>query len=159
MGSLSQTGLVVWRENLIGETDHTIHSGAYLNMDMLRLSLIVLLVIEILAGPASAQNQADGKGLYTSYCSACHGDKGKGDGAAAKGLPAKPADHTNGAIMNQLSDKYLIDVISKGGSSVGKSAFMPAWGSALNDKQIRDLVAYIRSIAIPANKTEATANK
>jgi mono/diheme cytochrome c family protein len=118
-----------------------------------------MLVIEILARPAYAQNQTDGKGLYTSYCSACHGDKGKGDGAAAKGLPAKPADHTNGAIMNRLSDKYLTDVISKGGSSVGKSAFMPAWGSTLNDKQIRDLVSYIRSIAIPANKTGPTANK
>jgi len=128
-------------------------------MDLVRRSLLVLLVIEILAGPAYAQNQTDGKGLYTSYCSACHGDKGKGDGAAAKGLPAKPADHTNGAIMNQLSDKYLIDVISKGGSSVGKSVFMPAWGSAMNDKQMRDLVAYIRSLAIPANKNDPTANK
>ena len=128
-------------------------------MDRVRRSLVVLLVIEILAGLAYAQNQTDGKGLYTSYCSACHGDKGKGDGAAAKGLPAKPADHTNGAIMNQHSDKFLIEVISKGGSSLGKSVFMPAWGSSLNDKQIRDIVAYIRSIAIPANKTETTANK
>jgi mono/diheme cytochrome c family protein len=126
---------------------------------MVRRTLLLLLVTEILAGSVRAQNQTDGKGLYTSYCSACHGDKGKGDGAAAKGLPAKPADHTNGAIMNQLSDKYLIDVISKGGGAVGKSAFMPAWGSALNEKQIRDLVAFIRSIAIPANKTEATTNK
>ena len=128
-------------------------------MDMVQRSLVVLLVIEILATPVCAQNQIDGKGLYTSYCSACHGDKGKGDGVAAKGLPAKPADHTNGAVMTQLSDKYLIDVISKGGGAVGKSAFMPAWGSSLNDKQIRDIVAYIRSIAIPANKSEATANK
>jgi len=121
--------------------------------------LLLLLVMNILAGSARAQNQSDGKNLYTSYCSACHGEKGKGDGVAAKGLPAKPADHTNGAIMNQLSDKNLIEVISKGGSAVGKSAFMPAWGSSLNDKQIRDIVAFIRSIAIPANKTEARANK
>ena len=71
---------------------------------------------------------------------------------AAKGLPAKPADHTNGAIMNQLSDKFLIEVISKGGSAVGKSGFMPAWGSSLNDKQIRDIVAFIRTLVAPANK-------
>ena len=128
-------------------------------MKMVRRSLIVLLVIEILAESAYAQNQTDGRSLYTNYCSACHGEKGKGDGVAAKGLPAKPADQTNGAIMNQLSDKYLIEMISKGGGAVAKSGFMPAWGSSLNDKQIRDIVAYIRSIAIPANKTEATANK
>ncbi len=72
-----------------------------------------------------AQNQAEGRKLYASYCSTCHGEKGKGDGMAAKSLPAKPADHTNGAIMNQMNDKFLVDVIAKGGSAVGKSSFMP----------------------------------
>lgn len=121
-------------------------------------TLFMLLVMAILAAPAQAQNQTDGKNLYTSYCTACHGEKGKGDGMAAKGLPAKPADHTNGAIMNQLSDNYLIEVISKGGSAVGKSAFMPAWGSSLNEKQIRDIVAFIRSIGVPAIKGDTTSN-
>jgi len=106
-----------------------------------------------------AQNQAEGKNLYNTYCATCHGDKGKGDGVAAKGLPAKPADHTNGAVMNPLSDKFLNDVISKGGSAVGKSAFMPSWGSSLSEKQIRDIVAYIRSIAEPAYKAETPASK
>jgi mono/diheme cytochrome c family protein len=119
----------------------------------------MVLLIAILAAPVRAQNQSEGKNLYTTYCTACHGEKGKGDGVAAQGLPAKPADHTNGAIMNQLSDKYLIEVISKGGGGVGKSAFMPAWGSSLNDKQIRDIVAFIRSIAVPAIKADSTAKK
>jgi mono/diheme cytochrome c family protein len=121
--------------------------------------VFILLGIAILGAPARAQNRTDGKNLYATYCTACHGEKGKGDGMAAKGLPAKPADHTNGAVMNQLNDKYLIDVISKGGGAVGKSAFMPAWGSSLNEKQIRDIVAYIRSIAIPANNPDHTNNQ
>jgi mono/diheme cytochrome c family protein len=54
--------------------------------------------------------------------------------------------------MNQLNDKFLIDIISKGGSGVGKSTFMPSWGAALNDQQVRDIVAYIRSIAVPPYK-------
>ena len=128
-------------------------------MNKIRHLVFVLLGIAILDAPARAQNQADGKNLYATYCTACHGEKGKGDGMAAKGLPAKPADHTNGAVMNQLSDKYLIDVISRGGGAVGKSAFMPAWGSSLNEKQIRDIVAYIRSIAIPGNNPDPTPNK
>ena len=126
---------------------------------MVRRTLLLLLVTEVLAGSAQAQNQTEGKNLYTSYCSACHGEKGKGDGMAAKGLPAKPADHTNGVIMNQFNDRYLIELISKGGGAVGKSSFMPAWGSSLSDKQIRDLVAFIRSIAIPAIKSETSVNK
>jgi cytochrome c oxidase cbb3-type subunit 3 len=99
-----------------------------------------------------AQNQGEGKKLYGTYCSSCHGDDGKGDGPAAKSLPVKPADHTNGSVMNQFSDKFLLDIISKGGNAVGKSPMMPGWGGQLNEKQVRDVVAYLRSIADPPYK-------
>lgn len=98
----------------------------------------------------AAQNAAEGRKLYANFCASCHGDKGKGDGVAAGSLPVKPQDHTNGAVMNQMSDQALADVISKGGGAVGKSVFMPAWGASLNDRQVRDIVAYIRSLAMPA---------
>lgn len=113
------------------------------------------------SGAAQAQTVAEGKSLYTSYCAACHGDQGKGDGVAARSLPVKPADHTNGAVMNQFSDKFLTDIITKGGSAVNKSAFMPAWGSSLNNKQVSDIVAYLRSLANPPynNKAEKTGVK
>ena len=115
--------------------------------------LMIVVLLGLIGAPTtSAQNQAEGKKLYTTYCSTCHGEQGKGDGTAAASLPAKPADHTNGAVMNKLSDKFLVDIISKGGSAVGKSSFMPSWGGALNDGQIRDIVAYIRTIAVPAYK-------
>jgi mono/diheme cytochrome c family protein len=114
----------------------------------------VLVAVGILtgAGSSQAQNAAEGKKLYTSYCSTCHGETGKGDGTAAASLPAKPADHTNGAVMNQLSDKFLLEIISKGGGAAGKSTFMPSWGGSLNEKQIRDIVAYIRTLAVPPYK-------
>jgi mono/diheme cytochrome c family protein len=118
-------------------------------------SIFWLLVIYFLvfqdSGSVWAQNQAEGKNLYATYCAGCHGDQGKGDGVASKSLPVKLADFTDGSIMNQLSDKFLFDVISKGGSTVGKSAFMPGWGN-LNEKQIRDIIAYLRSIADPPYK-------
>jgi cytochrome c oxidase cbb3-type subunit III len=112
---------------------------------------IFLLVFQD-SGSVWGQNQADGKNLYATYCSSCHGDKGKGDGVASKSLPVKLADHTSGLIMNQLSDKFLFDIISNGGNSVGKSSMMPAWGGQLNEKQIRDVIAYLRSIADPPYK-------
>ena len=114
----------------------------------------------LLSGIAGwAQNQAEGRKLYASYCATCHGEKGKGDGMAAKSLPVKPADHTNGVLMNQHNDKFLMDIIFKGGNAVGKSSFMPAWGGALDEKQVRDLVAFIRTLAVPAYKPEAPASK
>jgi mono/diheme cytochrome c family protein len=119
----------------------------------MRIGIIVLFAVTLLnvmpIGLVWGQNQAEGKKLYATYCSGCHGEKGKGDGPAAKSLPIKPADHTDGAVMNQLSDKFLVDVISKGGGSVGKSSFMPAWGSQLKEKQLGDIIAYLRSIAEP----------
>src|SRR3972149_5763490 len=101
-------------------------------------------------GTATAQNEEEGKKIYVTYCTACHGEKGKGNGMAAQSFPVRPADHTNGAVMNQLSDKFLTDVISKGGSAVGKSGFIPAWGSSFNEKQIHDIIAYLKTIADPA---------
>ncbi len=101
---------------------------------------------------ATAQDQTEGRKLYASYCASCHGEKGKGDGVAASSLPVKPKDHTNGAVMNSMTDQALVDVISKGGGGTGKSPFMPAWGTSLNEKQVRDIVIYIRTLAVPPYK-------
>ncbi|MBI4523858.1 MAG: cytochrome c [Deltaproteobacteria bacterium] len=95
----------------------------------------------------AAEGKSEGRKIYLTYCSGCHGESGKGDGPAAKSLPVKPANHTDVAVMNQLSDKFLFDIISKGGSAVGKSAAMPAWGSQLKEKQIREVVAYLRTLS------------
>ncbi|HJU61560.1 MAG TPA: c-type cytochrome [Candidatus Binatia bacterium] len=99
-----------------------------------------------------AQDQAEGKKLYLTYCSSCHGDDGKGDGPAARSLPVKPANHTDGTVMNKFSDKFLLEIIAKGGGAVGKSAMMPGWGGQLKANQLRDIVAYVRSIADPPYK-------
>jgi mono/diheme cytochrome c family protein len=116
---------------------------------------LALILVGAAAGVSYGQNQGEGKKLYTNFCSACHGDTGKGDGPSGRALPVRPADHTNGAVMNQMNDKFLVDMIAKGGSAVGKSSFMPGWGNSFNDKQIRDIVAYIRSLAVPPYKPES----
>jgi mono/diheme cytochrome c family protein len=117
-----------------------------------RISALGLTFVALtIAGPglARAQSAAEGQKVYTTYCSSCHGDKGRGDGAAGKALPVEPADHTDGKLMNSFSDEFLINIISKGGAAVGKSSFMPAWGGVLKENQLQDLLAYLRSIASP----------
>jgi cytochrome c6 len=117
-----------------------------------RISALGLTFVALtIAGPglARAQSAAEGQKVYTTYCSSCHGDKGRGDGAAGKALPVKPADHTDGKLMNSFSDEFLINIISKGGAAVGKSSFMPGWGGVLKENQLQDLLAYLRSIASP----------
>jgi mono/diheme cytochrome c family protein len=50
----------------------------------------------------------------------------------------------------------MVDIITKGGSAAGKSSFMPAWGSSLTEKQIRDIIAYLRTIADPPYKPDTS---
>lgn len=88
-----------------------------------------------------------GKRIYRENCAPCHGESGKGDGVGARSLPVRPADHTNPAVMNSRSDAFLRDVIAKGGKAMGLSAFMPAWQGIFKDKEIEDLLVYIRSLA------------
>jgi cytochrome c oxidase cbb3-type subunit III len=119
---------------------------------MQRISFLGLTAIALTLGTpfwARGQSAAEGQKLYMTYCSSCHGDKGRGDGAAGKALPVKLADHTDGNLMNSFSDEFLMTIISKGGPAVGKSSFMPAWGGVLKDNQLQDLLAYLRSIANP----------
>jgi mono/diheme cytochrome c family protein len=102
-----------------------------------------------------AQTKGDakaGKVKYDANCVGCHGATGKGDGAAAAALNPKPQDHTDGKMMNALTDKYLFDIIKQGGKAVQKAPVMPAASKKLMDQDIWDMVAYIRSLANPPYK-------
>jgi mono/diheme cytochrome c family protein len=111
--------------------------------------LVMSFALLVCAYAARAQSPAEGRKLYLTYCASCHGEAGKGDGPAVQALPVKPGDHTNGSEMNQLSDTFLREIISKGGTAVGRSFMMPGWGQ-LSDGQVSDLIAFIRSMARPA---------
>ncbi|MFN3477625.1 MAG: c-type cytochrome [Candidatus Methylomirabilales bacterium] len=128
-------------------------------VDVRRMTILTVMALAvstfIAVGPLSAEVQGDakaGKEKYLTLCASCHGTSGKGDGPAAAALNPKPRDHTNGKYMNTLTDQYLFSVIKEGGKAVGLSELMPPWGRALNDKEIRDLVAYVRTLAVPPYK-------
>jgi mono/diheme cytochrome c family protein len=84
--------------------------------------------------------------LFRALCSVCHGVSGKGDGPSAQGLEPKPADFTKCQAMAKDADDVLFKIIKEGGQSVGRSTVMPAWGDALSDQQIRELVTFIRGL-------------
>lgn len=117
--------------------------------------ILGLLVVSLVPGFALAQTKGDpkaGKAKYDANCIGCHGATGKGDGAAAAALNPKPQDHTNGKVMNALTDKYLFDIIKQGGKAMQKAPIMPAANKKLTDQDISDMVAYIRSLADPPYK-------
>lgn len=91
-----------------------------------------------------------GKLTFGQYCANCHGAEGKGDGIAGQNLPIKPQNLTEGRILNALPDHFLHSIIAHGGQSVGLSPLMPNFTPFLNEVQIREVIAYVRTLAEPA---------
>jgi mono/diheme cytochrome c family protein len=100
------------------------------------------------ADPPAAE-APPGKALFAQYCAACHGAEGRGDGPSAASLPIKPWNLTEARVLGHLPDEFIRLTITKGGQAVGLSPLMPAWEAYLGQEQVADLVAYIRSLAVP----------
>jgi mono/diheme cytochrome c family protein len=96
---------------------------------------------------AETGNAAKGKETFAKTCGTCHGNTGKGDGPAGAALNPKPKDLTDKAYVSKLDNTYLTNIIGKGGAAVGKSPLMPSFNGQLKDQDIKDVIAYIRSLA------------
>ncbi len=115
-----------------------------LDIPIFLAALCVGVLSTALMGYAADVNE--GKKLYGQFCATCHGQSGKGDGPGAAALNPKPRDHTDKEYMSKLSDEDLLNVIKNGGASIGKSPLMPPWGASLKDDQIKDVIAYVRTL-------------
>jgi cytochrome c6 len=97
--------------------------------------LTVLFTVGVL--PISTHAKADAaaaEATFKAKCAGCHGTDGKGKEAL------KTQDLASTAVQN-MSDAELTSIITDG---KGK---MPAYGKSLKPDQVKDLVAYIRSLA------------
>ncbi|MEM9489903.1 MAG: cytochrome c [Myxococcota bacterium] len=91
---------------------------------------------------------AEAKRIFLMRCAQCHGETGKGDGAAASALNPKPRDYTDAAWQKTVTDEEIRTAIVKGGVAVGKSQLMPAQPDLESKPELVDgLVALIRSFA------------
>ncbi len=93
---------------------------------------------------ASEESLTRGGELFTTYCAACHGDGGMGDGPAAATLDPAPVAIAHTSQM--LGDDYLFWRITAGGQGDPFNSAMPAWGSALDEQARWDLINYIRAL-------------
>jgi mono/diheme cytochrome c family protein len=80
---------------------------------------------------AAQTSPASGKEMFVSYCASCHGRDAKGDGPAAPGLKAAPADLTVLAKLN--GGKYPSDKVTsilRGQTNLVPHGDqeMPVWG-------------------------------
>jgi len=97
--------------------------------------------------PASTGDVANGQTLFSTSCSACHGPAGEG-------VPGLGKDMTESEFIAGLSDEELIAFIQEGrpaGDPLNTTGIaMPPNGGnpALNDEELLDIVAFMRSIHV-----------
>lgn len=89
-----------------------------------------------------------GREVYGHYCQTCHGDSGAGDGFNAFNLDPHPRDFSDPAFQKK-TDADIRDAIRRGGAGVGLSPLMPPWGRTLNNRQIDDVILYLRTLRRP----------
>jgi mono/diheme cytochrome c family protein len=114
---------------------------------LVALALVAPLLLAAHAVSAQSKFSGDaskGREVYIRYCSGCHGDDGRGE---AKTFRPNVGNLSVKQLMDELSDEYLFIVIQKGGAAVGKNAAMPAWSAQLGDDDIRDVVAFVRTLS------------
>lgn len=102
----------------------------------LRSNLILLGALATLAVPA-ALAQGPGAAIYGQKCAMCHGADGKATTPVAKMMQVPSFDT---AACRAKSNAALEAMIEKG------KGRMPAYQSQLSGAQVKDLVAYIRTL-------------
>ena len=80
----------------------------------------------------------DAAANYKAKCSACHGADGKGETPVGKKMGIKDLASPE---VQKMSDAELTAVIADGKNK------MPSYKKSLKPEQIKELVAYIRSLA------------
>jgi mono/diheme cytochrome c family protein len=114
---------------------------------ILRVSMVGLvsgLLLETVGqGQAEPKAQSGdvvgGKTLFVRYCTGCHGPEGGGDGYKFLRGP-DPAKLTSPSIKMK-SDADLLKTIHEGKPN------MPPWNTRLSEKESRDVLAYVRTLA------------
>ncbi len=99
----------------------------------IRATLVTLLAVGIVALYSPSAAAQDAAGTFKAKCAMCHGADGKGGKMGTRDF-ASPE-------VKAETDAQLTVIITKG---KGK---MPAYEGKLKDTEIKDLVAYVRSLA------------
>lgn len=92
--------------------------------------------------PGDAASIAAGKGVYEKNCANCHGATGLGDGKMGAEMNPKPSNLVDADWKHGSSDGEMFTVIKTGIKGTGMRAF----NSKLTEKQIWDVVNYVRSL-------------
>lgn len=94
--------------------------------------------------PANEERLRDGRMLYETNCSTCHGATGQGDGPAGTNLNPRPSNLARFIRMPMATDPYLFWTISDGGAPIQSA--MPPFKTALSEKEVWEIIVFLRTM-------------
>lgn len=94
--------------------------------------------------------EAQGKRIFYQYCVWCHADATPAGPSNRSNLNPVPPLMNDGEKLNSESDEALQNIVTLGGSYMGKSPMMPPYGKTLSASDIKAVIAFARAIAQPA---------
>jgi mono/diheme cytochrome c family protein len=94
--------------------------------------------------------ESQGKRVFYQYCVWCHADASPAGPSNRNNVTPVPPLMNDGEKLNSESDEYMQNIVTLGGSALGKSAMMPPYGKTLSPEDIKAVIAFTRSIASPA---------
>lgn len=112
---------------------------------MMRTYSLAFLITSMLVGCVSAAaNQGNGKArsapqLYARHCASCHGADGRAK--TSKGKFSHARDLTDAKWQDDVTDERIFNSIMNGRNVSGN---MPAFNDKLNEKDVDELVGYVR---------------
>lgn len=93
--------------------------------------------------------EAQGKRVFYRYCVWCHADASPAGPSNRSNVTPMPPLMNDGDKLNGESDEYMQNIITLGGSALGKSPMMPPYGRTLSADEIKAVIAFTRAIAQP----------
>ncbi|MGB8496146.1 MAG: cytochrome c [Candidatus Acidiferrum sp.] len=93
--------------------------------------------------------EAQGKRIFYQYCVWCHADATPAGPSNRSNLTPVPPLLNDGEKLNGESDEFMRNIITLGGSALGRSAMMPPYGKTLSAGEVQAVIAFTRAIAQP----------
>jgi mono/diheme cytochrome c family protein len=95
--------------------------------------------------PQPRQELQSGAEVYQAACSACHGVDGRGNAQAIVGFSTPLPDFSDCLFATVEAAEGWEAVVHEGGPVRALDRHMPAFGGALSDREIRLVVAHVRT--------------
>jgi len=123
----------------------TAMTGWRVQLSEAEIESVVSYIREQIMMPIASEDAAQGRRLYASTCSVCHGDDGRGARWTMTNLYPRPRNFTRPETRQELTRAQMVQTATYGKPDTA----MPGFDRQLSRREIESVVDYILSAFVP----------